>query len=135
MRPFALASFCALLAACRPGDDIPVVPSPPELVVIDLQGTGCELVFRLPDDAWRRDADRSFKGFRFREGARTLEVQIRLRREDFAALSEEPSTDAVTRSVEPGSGWPFVGVLVAYRGPPDPEMLEDFTRSFRVERR
>lgn len=138
MRPFlfALLSAC-LLAACRTEEYVPYRPPPSEQVVVGLDATGCELVFLLPD-GWRRAAaEPSFKGFRYRHGPGTIEVQIRLKEEAFASLVEQARADtsSVVRTVEPHSPWPFVGVVVTYRGPPDEPMLEAFIRSFRVERR
>lgn len=135
MRPFVFAALCLLAAACRHPDDVPYAPPPPEEVVVDLQGTGHELVFRLPDPDWLRDA--SFRGFRYRHEERSLEVVICLVRDRFIEVSERVSAspDATVRAFEPGSGWPFVGVVVIYRGPPDAAMLDAFERSFKLERR
>lgn len=134
MRPFVFAALCLLAAACRHPDDVPYAPPPPEEVVVDLQGTGRELVFRLPDPGWLRDA--SFRGFRYRQGDGTLEVVICLARDRFIEATERRADpEATLRAFEPGPGWPFVGIVVIYRGPADDGMLDAFERSFKVERR
>jgi len=136
MRPLTFALLCSL-AACRPTDDVPVSPARPELVEVDLGRSGYQLSFLLPDAAWRRvEPENPPRGFLYVLDGRTLHVTIQLKVEKFEAAEDEASaTDAVVRAFRPGPGWPFVGVVVSYRGPPDEAMLDAFERSFKVERR
>jgi len=135
MRLFFFVSLC-LLAACRGGDDVRVSPAPPELIEVELGGTGYQLTFLLPDPGWHRVAS-DFKGFIYGSEGRTLRVAIALKRERFEAAEAAARSESglEIRAREPGSSWPFVGVVVAYRGPPDVPMLDAFMRSFNVERR
>ena len=139
--PRALIPFvCALLAAasigCRTRDDVRVNPAPPELVEVDLDGTGYQLSFLLPDPDWRRAAS-DFKGFVYERDGRMLRVAVALKRERFEAAEAQARAEAGldVRAFEPDSIWPFVGIVVAYRGPSDEPMVKAFVRSFRVERR
>src|SRR5688572_15431766 len=137
MRSFVFALLCSFVAACRPGDDVPVSPARYELVEVDLNGNGYQLSFLLPDAAWRRvQMDGPPRGFFYARGERSLHVTIHLKVHRYEAAEDEArATDAEIRAFTPGSGWPFVGVVVSYRGPPDDAMLQALERSFKVERR
>jgi hypothetical protein len=137
MRPFAFAFLCSFAVACRPADDVPVTPARYELVEVELNDTGYRLSFLLPDAEWRRvTMEGPPRGFFYANGVRSLHVTIHLKVHKFETAEDEArATDAEIRAFMPGPGWPFVGVVVSYRGPPDDAMLEAFERSFKVERR
>ena len=137
MRPFMFAVLCSFAAACRPGDDVSVTPAPPELVEVDLNGNGFLLSFLLPDAEWRRvPMDGPPRGFFYARGERSLHVTIHLKVHRYETAEDEArATDVEVRAFAPGPGWPFVGVVISYRGPPDDAMLEAFERSFKIERR
>ncbi len=137
MRSFAFAFLYMLSSGCRGGEDFRVTTAPPELVEVDLNGNGYQLSFLLPDAEWRRvQPDGPPRGFQYVRDGRTLDVTIHLKAERFeTAEAEARATDAEIRAFQPGTGWPFVGIVVSYRGPPDDAMLETFKRSFKVERR
>lgn len=131
MRPFIFAFL--FLAACR-GDDVRYSPSPPEDQVVTLPDGRWLLTFTLPD-GWRRDGNPE-PGFRYVLGERRLTLAIRLERPAFEhAEAEARAAVAEVRAFEPGTGWPFVGVVLSYRGPPDVHMLDAFVRGFKIERR
>lgn len=137
MRPFAMTCLCvAALSACRPGDDIVVLPARPEHVEIGIDDRGSFVSFELPD-GWRRIEEEPFHGFLYGKDRRTLRVVVVLKEDRFEAASDRAreETGSEVRNLEPWRGWPFVGVVVAYRGPPDAPLLDAFVRSFRVERR
>jgi len=135
MRSFAFASLCLLLSACG-GEDFRVLPARPELVEVELDDTGYRLSFLIPGPDWRR-VESDFKGFIYGNGDRTLRVAILLKRDRYeaseAAARAMPGMEI--RAFEPGTPWPFVGIVVAYRGPPDDALLKAFQASFKVERR
>ncbi|HJV33033.1 MAG TPA: hypothetical protein VJ694_03330 [Patescibacteria group bacterium] len=139
MRSFAclfLLSFVS--SACRPEDDVAVVPPRPELVEIGLPEPGDLLMFLLPDAGWRRLEEASFDGFLYGKEGRTLRVRIVLKEDRFDAVVDAvrfASSDEDVRAFTVGRAWPFVGIVLSYRGPPDAELLDAFIRSFKVERR
>ena len=137
MRPFTLAILFSLFAACRPSDDVPVAPARTDFVEVDLDRNGYQLSFLLPDAEWRRvTMEGPPRGFFYARGERRLHVTIHLKVHRYEDAEDEArATDAEVRAFTPGPGWPFVGVVISYRGPPDDAMLEAFERSFRVERR
>ena len=133
MRSFVFAFL--FLVACRGGeDDIPYSPTPPERQEVTLPDGRWLLTFTLPD-GWRRDGNPE-PGFRYVLDDRRMCLAIRLERPAFErAEADARASDADIRAFEPGPGWPFVGVVLSYRGPPDEALLEAFKRSFRIERR
>ena len=139
MRPFALLCFTVVAAAgCDPADDVRVLPPRPELVEIGLPEPGDRLLFLLPDAGWRRVEETPFRGFLYAKDGRTLRVSIVLKEDRFAAAAAEEARASGTgevRAFTVGRSWPFVGVVLSYRGPPDAELLGAFVRSFKVERR
>lgn len=135
MRPFFLACFL-IAASCRPTEDVPVSPAPREIVEVALGDSGDRLVWRLPDEGWVRVEEAGFRGFLYARGERTLRVRIALDAREHAARVEEARADGgEVRSMPVGRGWPYVGAVVTYRGPPDAALLDAFAGSFRVERR
>jgi len=138
MRPFVSICFVALLSsACGPHDDIRVLSAPPELVEISFGDRGDRLNFLLPGPEWRRIEETPFRGFLYGTEGMTLRVVLVLdedRLEETAAAARR-DPDAVVRVPVASRGWPFIGAVVSYRGPPDPPFLEVFLRSFKVERR
>jgi hypothetical protein len=132
--------FCLVVAfGCRDRNYSKVSPAPPELVDISLDENDERLSFLLPDLGWRQvRPDGAFKGLLYESGGRRLGVKICLKESEFQAASakaRKQADGAEIRAFEPGPHWPFVGVIVSYRGPPDVQMLDAFVRSFRVERR
>jgi len=138
MRIFAwLLALSTVAAGCRPNDDIVVLPERPELVVISLPRQGDRLIFLLPGPEWQRIEERVFGGFLYAMEGRTLRVRIVLSEDGFegvvdAARAASPGQDV--RGFQVGRGWPFVGIVLSYAGHPDRPMLDDFIRSFRLER-
>jgi hypothetical protein len=138
MRSFLWLCLCASVSvSCRRHDDFDVVPAPPEFVDIGVGDRGDHLIFYLPGPEWRRIEETPFRGFLFGKGDLTLRVVIVLKEGllDPAAVKAGSDPDAVVRAFEVARGWPFVGAVVSYRGPPDDAMLRAFIRSFKVERR
>ena len=132
MRPFL--ALMLVLCACR-NEEFRVLPAPPELVEVELDRTGYRLVFMFPEGWARVAAAGPPDGFRYSDGERSLHVRIFLdeRRFDEGMLREE--SGASVRAFQPVSPWPFVGVVAAWRGPPDPAAFDRFVQSFKVERR
>ncbi len=137
MRPFLPACLIVLASACGPHDDIRVVPAPPELVEISFGERGDRVRFFLPGPEWRRVAETPFRGFLYGKEGMTLRVVIVLDEDALEPAADEArrDPDAEVRVPVSARGWPFAGVVVAYRGPPDAAMLDAFCRSFRIERR
>ncbi|HTK60414.1 MAG TPA: hypothetical protein VL283_04420 [Candidatus Baltobacteraceae bacterium] len=135
MRSFMCAFLLIASVACR-NEDFRVLPPRPELVEVVLDETGYQLSFLLPGPEWHR-VESDFKGYVFGSGERTLRIAILLKRDRFESAEADARAESgmEIRAFEPGSPWPFVGVVVAYRGPPDDATLEMFRRSFKVERR
>lgn len=136
-RPLLCAVLC-LFAACRDDDSHARPPSSEIVDVVIDDAIGCRMEFRLPDAEWRRVEDPAFKGFRFEADARELRVRIFLKDAAFKAAADQARAQAdgaEIRAFEAWTGWPFVGVVVEYRGPSDAAMLETFVHSFKVERR
>lgn len=137
MRPFACLFALSLVSVgCRLEDDIHVALARSELVEIVLPQPGERLLYVLPDAGWRRIEEMPFRGFLYGKDGRSLRVSIFLKEDRFedaaarvAAVSEE------IRSFSVGRAWPFVGIILTYRGPPDAQLLDAFVMSFRVERR
>lgn len=139
LRFLASAFLCAFtLLGCGRGEDSTVSPARPELVEVVLDETGHGLSFLLPDAEWRRVEDAAFKGFIFDRSGMSLRVEISLKEATFHAVeaaARKGADGSEIRAFEPGTGWPFVGVVVRYRGPPDAPLLDAFVHSFKVERR
>lgn len=130
--------FFFVLFGCRDRNYSEVYPAPPELVEISLDAIGYRLSFLLPDEEWTQvEPDGVFKGLRYQNGGRSLRVEIILKEPEFdaAALRALKQADgAEIRVFRLGANWPFIGVIVTYRGPPDAALLDTFVRSFKVER-
>lgn len=138
MRPFVPVCFAVLVSsACRPHDDIRVTSAPPELVEISFGDRGDRLSYLLPGPEWRRVEETPFRGFLYGKEGMTLRVVIVLDEDllEGAVAEARLDPDAIVRVPLAARGWPFVGVVVSYRGPPDAALLDAFVRSFRVERR
>jgi hypothetical protein len=137
-RSFLIFSLL-ILFGCRDRNYTEVGPAPPELFVISLEENQQTLSFMLPDAGWKlSEPDGVFMGFIFVNGERSLQVELCLKESRFpAAISRARSLSggAEMRDFVAGPTWPFIGVIVIYRGPPDAEMLDLFVRSFIVERR
>jgi|GEM_PF-2296387 len=139
MRSFAFAFLCSFASLdCRLEDDVRVTPAAPELVEISLPEPDGRLIYRLPDAGWARIKEEGpFKGFLYGKDGRELRVTIVLKEDSFdgaVAAARAPSPGEI-RVFTVGRSWPFVGIILMYRGPPDGPLVEAFIRSFRVERR
>lgn len=140
MRPSALALMSTIFfMACRNDADVVLTTAPPELVEVSLAESGGRLSFSLPDAGWRRVGEEGTpRGFVFEKDGRNLQVEFVLKEDLFSsavAQARRRHEGAEIRAFQIGAVWPFVGVIVAYRGPPDAPMLDAFVRSFRFERR
>lgn len=139
MRSFTWLCLCAFASfGCHRWDEVDAAPARTELIEISLPQPGDRLLYALPDAGWRRVEEASFRGFLYGKEGKTLRVTIVLKEdrfEDAVAEARAAAASEEIRAFSVGRSWPFVGIILAYRGPPDAPLLDAFIMSFKVERR